>query len=116
MERAEHNYAVDYPQELHAVNVVRSCRNCHTFKVDDKFKVDHHQATRIAVVIVAERLGQSVVLCFIDIAQHSIPSHDVIHFHVDFLVQNMLEIGGVRLNGLSNAIIYEGVASRGFIR
>lgn len=68
MTAVENYHAIAVFQQLCAVDGVYSSGVCGTFQFDARRKVQRHHATHIVLVVIAERLGHSMVLCFADVA------------------------------------------------
>lgn len=58
----------------------------------------------VVIVMVADRLGQGAALGFIDAAQGATRIHDLFHARVYFLVQIVLKVQEVNINGISYVI------------
>lgn len=65
--RREHTITVF--QQFRTVDVVHSNPVCSTVQVDGSVRVQRHHAVHIVVLMVADRLGQGLAVCFIDVAQ-----------------------------------------------
>lgn len=110
----EHTLAVY--QQFHAVYIVHSSLIHRTSGIDGRERVNCHHTARIVVAKVAKRVGKGVAECFIDVGQRPTWFHDLMHRRVDFLLQILIKVQGLRLNGLSNVIKCRGVAFRVFLR
>lgn len=112
----EHYLTLSVFQQYHAVDGGHSSHVCGTFLVDCSGKVGCHHAARIILAIAAERPGQHVVVCFIDVTQRATRIINLIHICIDFLVQIVEKALGVNPNGLSNTIRPGRMFLRGFLR
>lgn len=69
----------------------------------------------IVLVTVAERLVRCVAVCSIYVEQSIFRIHDLIYPCANFLVQLVVKVKGVNLNGLPNIIRHRGVTLREFL-
>lgn len=91
-------------QQLHALDAVHNNRVYRTFGADGREKLHPDHSVRIVIFIAPEIPGQQVAMCLIDGTQRVIRIGSLIHPGVDFLVQIVVKVKGMNLNGLSNVL------------
>lgn len=111
----EHVHAVAVFQQLHTVDIVHKSSVCQNIGVDGREEVYSHQVTGKVVVMVLEQTDQRTEMCFIDVAQGVIRTHDLVHPRVDFHVHMLDMVQRVYLNGLPIIIRHRRVAPGGFL-
>lgn len=100
----EHDRAKAVLHHLLSIDFASTSRVFRTLGIDSGKRENHHPAARIVKVNAVERLSQCVVVDFINITRKATWLLGLIHALVVFLVNIVVRVRMVKMNGLSNFI------------
>lgn len=88
----EYYNSIDDFQQNHGVDSVHSITACANFWVDARRELYCHDAARIDVGTITERLGQRAAVCLVDFARRVVQIRNLIHPGVGFIVQSEVKV------------------------